>query len=148
MPKGVYEHLQAGRGAFAVSGGGLLGGAAPGIERRRAFEMGSRPLEPDQANVVQVNKNRGHRTAVARVCVGRLGAPGTGIEVREEELIHTGAGGEGLQQDFTDISSRQEFDAALGILVCGATRESRALAQDCAKPVVSSMQILSGGVRR
>ena len=68
----------------------MLGGAAPGIERRRALEMGSRPLEPDQATVVQVNKNRGHRTPGARVCVGRLGAPGTGIEVREEELIHTG----------------------------------------------------------
>ena len=81
----------------------MLDGAAHRIERRRAFEMGSRPFEPDQATVVKVNKNRGHRTAGARICVGRLGAPGTGIEVREEKLIHTGTGGERLQQDFTNI---------------------------------------------
>jgi hypothetical protein len=48
---------------------------------------------------------------------GRLGAPGTGIPVREEEPIHTGTGGEGLQQDFTDISGGQKFDVTLGILV-------------------------------
>jgi len=93
----VGEHAEALGGRFLVCGGGLLDGAAAGIERGGAFEMRGGVFEPDEADIVKVREDGGDGPAGVAFGAGSGGAPSAGIKVGEEELVHgvvDGVGGE------------------------------------------------------
>jgi len=98
----VGEHAQALRAAFLVRRGGLLDGAAAGIERSGTFQVWGGMFQPHQAAVMQVRENRGDGAAAA-FCGGKLGAPGAGVEMREEELVHGVVDRVGFKQDFANV---------------------------------------------
>jgi len=84
-----FEHLETARGAFAMSHGGLPLRAAKGIERRRAFEVRRRMLQPNQTAVVQVGKDGGDGAALAALLPQEFGTPRGRREMLEEDLVHS-----------------------------------------------------------
>src|SRR5260370_25483615 len=86
--QGICQHAQALRGAFPVRGGSLLHGAAAGIEWRRTLQMRRISLQPLQAAVVQMREDGRDCTAMAFL-TPRLGAPRTGGEMGEDELVQS-----------------------------------------------------------
>ena len=104
------EHSKAlGRASF-VSDGRLLDGAAKGIEGRGAFQVGSGVLDPHEAAVVEMSEDGGDG-APAAFLAGRLGPPGAGIEVREQELVHGVVRGVGFEEDGAEIGGGVVFCA-------------------------------------
>lgn len=82
------EHLDAARGAHAVSGGGLLYGATKGVESGRTSQMRCRMFQPHQAVIVQVGEDRGNGAALLATGSGRLGSPSARVEVIQHKLVH------------------------------------------------------------
>lgn len=101
----IRQHAEGLRGAFLECGGSLLFGAAVGIERRRALQMRGGALQPLQAHVVQMREDGGDGAAAA-FFAGRLGAPGTRVEMGEDELVHGVVGRVGLEQGIANLGER------------------------------------------
>jgi len=86
-----------------MSAGRLLNGAASEVERRRAFEMGRRPFQPNQAIVVHVGKDGSDGTSFRRLHARRFRSPGARIHVFQEKLVHAVIRGISFQQDFANV---------------------------------------------
>ena len=94
------EHLRAECRASGERRAGLALRAACAMEWWRELEMRGREPEPLAADVVKMGKDRGDG---ADVTAGRLGAPGAGIEMLEDQLVGGFVDGEGFQKDVTKL---------------------------------------------
>src|SRR6202034_940857 len=87
LRQSVGEHAETLRSAFFMRSSGVFQRATKGIERCRTFQVRRGILQPHQAAVVQVGEDGGDGASVT-FFAGRLSAPRTRIEMREEELVH------------------------------------------------------------
>jgi hypothetical protein len=101
----IRQHAEALRGAFLVRGGSLLLGAAVGIERRGALQMRRGAFQPLSAAVVEMRED-GRDGAAAGFFSRRLGAPGTRVELREDELVHSVVARVGFEQGVANLGQR------------------------------------------
>jgi len=101
----IRQHAQALRGAFPVRGSSLLDGAAVGIERRRAFQMRRVQSQPLETAVVKMGKD-GRDGPASAFLARRLGAPGTIVKMREDELVHGVVAGVGFEQGIANLGQR------------------------------------------
>ena len=62
--------------------------------------MRRRPLQPNQAIVVHVGKNRRDRATFCSFHARSFRSPGARIQVFEEKLVHAVVGRVGFQQNF------------------------------------------------
>jgi hypothetical protein len=85
----------------------LLHGAAVGIEWRRTFQVRRRIFQPHQPAFVQMREDGPNRSPTAFL-TRRLRAPGTRIEVREDELVHRIIARVSFQQGIANLSKRRK----------------------------------------
>ncbi len=104
--QGIRQHAQALRSAFLVRGGGLLHGAAAGIEQRRTLEMRSCKPDPLAADIVQMREDGRDGPAIAFL-TWRLGAPRTRVEIGEDELVHGVIARVGFEQGVANLGKRR-----------------------------------------
>ena len=107
-PQGIGEHAQAQLRALLMGGGSLLHCATVGVEPSGPPQVRSGVPKPRQPAVVQMGEDRGDGAARAALCFGHGQAPGAGVEVREQELIHRIVRRIGFQQDVANLDQGLE----------------------------------------
>ena len=94
LDQGLLNHFAAEGGAFGQRHAHLLGGAAAAVKRGRKLEMRGRESQPFSANVVHMGKDGGDGASAA----WWFGAPGGGIEMIEDNLVHAVVDGVNLDE--------------------------------------------------
>ena len=102
----IRQHAQALRGAPFVRRGSLLHGASVGIEWRRTLQMRRGILQPPKTGVVQMREDGRDCPAIAFL-TRRLRAPRTGIQIREDELVHCVVACVGFEQAVANLGKRR-----------------------------------------
>lgn len=111
----VREHAKTLGCALHVRGRRLLESAASRIERSRTSQVRSGVFDPDKAAVVKVGEHGGDSATTAWLA-GRLGAPGTWVEVGKDELVHRVVDGVGLEKGLAEVRFGHAFTSAREIL--------------------------------
>jgi hypothetical protein len=105
----VGQHAQALRGAFFVRGGGLADCATVVIERCGTLQVWRGIFQPHEATIVEMRKDGGDWAATS-FFAGRLSAPGSGVEVGKNELVHRVVCGVGFKEGVANLG-----EGALGL---------------------------------
>ena len=106
--EGFREHFGAASGALGQSRTGLPRRAMRAVELLRKLQVRSCKPEPLGADIVHVREDRGNGADLA----GRLGGPGGGVKMLDENLVHAIIGGKDVDGGAGEL--RVEFGLRCG----------------------------------